>query len=48
MLDFKRTRHADPIFLDPDAGTPIPRGKLPPEHNDCSSHAESHKSGPDM
>jgi len=47
MLDFKRARHADPIFLDPDAGTPIPRSKLPPEHNDCSSHAESHKSAPD-
>jgi phospholipase C len=28
MLDFKRTKHADPIFLDPDAGIPITRSKL--------------------
>jgi phospholipase C len=28
MLDFKRTKRADPIFLDPDQGTPITRSNL--------------------
>jgi phospholipase C len=28
MFDFKRTKHADPIFLDPDQGTPITRSKF--------------------